>query len=241
MGLGQSWRTFVTALKLSYEHIGKVMLTNLIWFFAGFAPFLAFSYLTFLQNDLIFIIAIIATFFTLGGATAGVQYRMNRVILGEDTPLVDMWEGFKRYFVKGASVMTMGLLGFLILVFNIWFSQNYPSTLFLILSGIWIWGIIFWLSMHQFVFPFLANQNIGVFQALKKSSLIVLDNPLTVLFMLVFSVIIVVLSLVLAAPLLIFMASFLALLQNCFYHELMVKYEVAEKDNTDDGEWEDKE
>ena len=66
MTFGQSWRTFVYALKLSYDHIGKVMLTNFIWFCVGFGPMLAFSYLPFLQNDLFFYLSVILSFITMG-------------------------------------------------------------------------------------------------------------------------------------------------------------------------------
>ncbi|HBG01259.1 MAG TPA: hypothetical protein DDW87_06780 [Firmicutes bacterium] len=241
MSLGQSWRTFVRALKLSYEHIGKVMLTNLVWFGMGFLPFLAFTYIPFLQNDAVFVITIIATFITLGGATGGVSYRMNRVIMGEDTALKDWWDGFKLFWLRGTILLVLGLLGLVLLVFNIWFSQNYPSTLFLVLSGLWIWGIIYWSALQQFVFPFVINQNIGVLKTLKRSALIVLDNPLSVFILLVFTVIIAGLSVVFAAPLLIFMASFLALLHNCFYHELMAKYEALEQNNSQDVAGEGKE
>ena len=80
MSFGQSWRTFVRALKLSYDHIGKVMLTNLIWFGVGLAPILACSYVPFLQTDVFFLLSIIATFITMGGATGAVHYRMNHMI-----------------------------------------------------------------------------------------------------------------------------------------------------------------
>jgi uncharacterized membrane protein YesL len=240
MSFGQSWRTFVRALKLSYDNIGKVMLTNLVWFGIGFAPMLAFSYVPFLQTDVFFLVSIVVTLITIGGATGAVHYRMNHLIQGEETVLKDMWEGFKLYWFRGTILFFLGILGFLILVFNIWFSQNYPTTIFMILSGLWIWGIIYWIALHQFVFPFLVNQDIGVFKTLKRAALIILDNPLPSLVLLVLSVIVVALSLVFAAPLLIFMASFLAVVQNCFYHELMVKYEVQEQDNLVEVEGEDK-
>ncbi|MCK9526389.1 MAG: hypothetical protein M0R49_10770 [Limnochordia bacterium] len=241
MSFGQSWRTFLRAFKLSYDHIGKVMVTNLIWFVVGFGPMLAFSYLPFLQNDVFFIIAVITGFLTIGGATGAVHYRMNRVILGEESDLKDMWEGFKLYWLRGTILIALGIVGLLLLVFNIWFSQNYSTTLFMVLSGLWVWGIIFWLALHQFVFPFMTNQNIGVIKTLKRSALIILDNPLTTLVLLVLSAIVVALSLVLAAPLLIFVASFLAIVQNCFYHAMMAKYEAEEQDNSLEVEGEDKE
>lgn len=239
MGFGQSWRMFVRALKLSYDHIGKVMVTNLIWFGLGFAPFLAFSYLPF-QNDIFFIISIVATVVTLGGATAGVQYRMNQIIRGEEASLQDFWIGFKSFFVKATVLLVIAVLGFVILVFNIWFSQNYPSTLFLILSGLWIWGIVYWYSVQQFALPFLVNQKTGVFLVIKRAALLTLDNPLASFLLLVFSLVIIVLSALLAAPLLIFVASFLALLQNSFYHEMMLKYDGADQDDSAESEGEDK-
>ena len=241
MSFGQSWRTFFRGFKISYEHIGKVMLTNLIWFAVGFAPLLAFSYLPFLQRDAFFIVAIVIGLVTMGGATGAVHYRMNRVVLGEETSLKDMWEGFKLYWLRGTILITLAILGFLLLLFNMWFSQNYPTTLFMILSGLWIWGIIFWFALNQFVFPFLTNQDIGVIKTLKRSALIILDNPLTTLVLLVLSVIVVALSLVFAAPLLIFVASFLAIVQNSFYHAMMAKYESEEQDNLVEVEGEDKE
>lgn len=239
MTFGQSWRTFVHALKLSYDHIGKVMLTNFIWFCVGFGPMLAFSYLPFLQNDLFFYLSVILSFITMGGATAFVHYRMNRVVRGEETSFRDLWEGFKLYWLRGTGLVLLAVLALFILTFNIMFSQNYPTVVFTILSGLWIWGIIFWIALHQFVFPFLVNQNIGVFLTLKRAALIVLDNPLPSLVLLVSSALVAVLCTVLAAPLLVFVASFLALLQNCFYHELMVKYTEVEEDNTLDAEGED--
>lgn len=241
MSLSESWRTFVRALKLSYDHIGKVMATNLVWFAVAFGPMLAFSYLPFLQSDAGFLIAIIAGFVTIGGATSAVHYRMNLVIEGEETVLKDMWEGFRLYWVRATILGVMGILGLVILIFNIWFSQNYPTTLFMVLSGLWVWGIVFWIALHQFVFPFLVNQDRGVFQTLKRAALIILANPLPTVFMLVFSLIVVALSLLFAAPLLIFMASFLALLQNCFYHELMAQYDLEELQDSEEVSGEDSE
>lgn len=229
MGFVQSWRMFVQALKTSYDHIGKVMLTNLIWFGLGFAPFLAVTYLP-LHSNVFFALAIISTFITLGGATAAVHYMMNRVITGDEATLRDFWAGFKLFFVRGTILIVLAVLGFTILIFNIWFSGNYPSTVFLILAGFWIWGIIYWGSVQQFVFPFLTRQDIGFFLALKRAALLTLDNPLASGILLLLSILVVVLSALLAAPLLIFTASFLALLQNYFYNEMMIKYDTTDEE-----------
>jgi uncharacterized membrane protein YesL len=225
MGFKESLRTFWQALKLSYEHIGKVMATNLIWFAAGFFLLLLFTYLP-VQNDWFFILVLVGTPLTIGGAFAAVHYRMNAVVRGEETTMADLWLGFKRYFLRGAILAALGAIGFGILFFNIGFSANYPSKLFIVLSGFWVWGIVLWYAIHQFVFPFVVNQNAGVFGALKKAALIVLDNPWPSFLLVIMSLLVIALSLLFAAPLLIFLASFLALLQNCFYHKLMIKYDL---------------
>jgi uncharacterized membrane protein YesL len=227
MGFSASWRLFVQALKTSYDHIGKVMLFNLIWFAMGFAPILVMTYLP-VNSDIFFAACLITTFITLGGATAAIHYVMSRIISGEDTSVRDFWNGFKQFFARGGVILFLAILGFTILVFNIWFSGNYPNTVFLILAGFWVWGIIYWYAMLQFVFPFLTQQNVGVFLSLKRAALITLDNPLASGILLVLGLVVIVLSAVLAAPILIFTASFLALLQNYFYNELMLKYDTIE-------------
>ena len=233
MGFRDSIRTLVRAFKLSYEHIGKVIATNLVWFALGFGLLLVFTYLP-VKSEQVFLLVLLITPLTIGGALGAVHYRMNAVIQGEDTVIGDMWVGLKRYFLRGAILAMLAVLGFAILFFNIWFSQNYPSKVFILLSGFWVWGIVFWYAMHLFVFPFMVNQGTGVFGSLKKAALVVLDNPWPSFLLVVFSLIIIALSLVFAAPLLIFVASFLALLQNLFYHELMAKYEMLAAEKAED-------
>ncbi len=226
---------FVQALKTSYDHIGKVMLFNLIWFAMGFAPILIMTYLP-VESNIVFVLSMVATFITLGGATGAIHYLMNLIIAGEDTSVRDFWVGFKRFFARGSLILFLAILGFTILIFNIWFSGNYPNTVFLILAGFWVWGIVYWYSMLQFVFPFLTQQDIGVFLSLKRAALITLDNPLASIILLVLGLIVIVLSALLAAPILIFTASFLALLQNYFYNELMLKYDTKESEELPDVE-----
>lgn len=237
MGFKDSCRTFWRALKLSYEHIGKVMITNLVWFVVGFFLLLVFTYVP-VEGSSLFLVALVGTPIAIGGAFGAVHHRMNALIKGEETTLNDLWLGFKKYFLRGAILAVLAVLGFGILFFNIWFSQTYPSKFFLLLSGFWIWGIVLWYAMHQFVFAFVVNQNAGVFTALRKSALIVLDNPWPSFLLVIFSLLVTALSLLFAAPLIIFLASFLALLQNCFYHELMVKYERLAEEQAEDEQGE---
>lgn len=228
MSFGQSWQMLIKALKLSYEHMGKVMLMNIAWFVLGFLPFLAFTYLP-LDHNVFFVASLVLSVITLGGAMAAIHYVMNLILDREEVTLRDFWKGFKRFVLRGSVLFLLAILGFVLLIFNIWFSANYPSTIFMILSGFWIWGILFWASLHQFVFPFVINQDIGIFLSIKRAALLTLDNPLVSIVLIVLNLIVIVLSALLAAPILIFTASFLAILQNCFYREMMLKYDTIDQ------------
>lgn len=227
MGFKSSWRMFVKALKTSYDHLGKIMLYNLTWFVLGFAPILIMTYLP-INNEVFFAVCLLGTFLSLGGATGAIHHVMGQIISGEDVEFRDFLRAFKQFFVRGSILLFLALTIFVILVFNIWFSGNYPNTLFMILVGFWVWGMVYWYSMLQFVFPFLTQQNTGVFKILRRAALITLDNPLASGLLLIISLVVIVLSALLAAPLLIFTASFLALLQNYFYNEMMLKYDAEE-------------
>lgn len=224
MSFAQSWRVFIEALKTSYRHLGRVMLTNLLWFGISFAPILAVIYIPF-ENMWFFLAGVLGTVVTFGGATAALHSCMNQIIDGEGTTLRDFGIAFKKFFARGSVLTFLGGLGFTLLLFNIWFSTNYSSKIVFFLIGFWLWGIIYWYSVLQFVFPFLIQQDIKLFLAIKRAGLISLDNVLASFVLVMLSILVLILSVVLGAPLIIFTASFLALLQNYALKGIMSKYE----------------
>ncbi|NLJ81307.1 MAG: DUF624 domain-containing protein [Firmicutes bacterium] len=229
MGFAQSWQVFVQALKTSYDKLGRVMLTNLLWFGVGFAPFLLVTYLP-LKSELFFLAGIVATIFTLGGATAALHHVINGIITGEDSSVRDFWAGFKKFFGRGSILVLLGILGFSLLFFNIWSGAASTSKIVFFLVGFWVWGVIYWYSLLQYVFPLLTQQNAKLLLILKRAALITLDNILASFLLGIVSLIVIVLSIILAAPLLIFTASFLALLQNYSLNEIMTKYQGEDSD-----------
>ena len=86
--------------------------------------------------------------------------------------------------------------------------------------------------MSNYIFPFLVNQNIGVFLTMKRSALLALDNLVVTIALSVAVLIVVVLSVILAAPVLLLMLGIIAFLQNVSYHELMQKYDDAPSQGT---------
>ena len=86
--------------------------------------------------------------------------------------------------------------------------------------------------MSNYIFPFLVNQNIGVLLTMKRSALLALDNLVVTIILSVAVLIVAVLSVILAAPVLLLMLGIIAFLQNVGYHELMQKYDDAPSQET---------
>lgn len=238
MNFGQCWRVFVKTIRTSYEHLGKVLLINIIWFLVSLAPFLVFLYFP-IANNIGFLITLILTIIAFGGATGAIQYVFSQILEGEYFSFNNLWQGFKRFIFRGSVLLLLVILGFSILIFNIWFSRAYPSMLFLILSGFWIWGLVYLYAFSQLIFPILVQEDLTVLQTLKRAALLLLDNPLAGTMLLIMSLFMVILSVFLVGvPFLILTASFLSILQNYFYSELMVKYivEAEEEQREDTGE-----
>ncbi len=227
MGFGQSWRVFVRAIRTSYEYLGTALLLNVLWFLVSLAPLLAFLYFPILDG-IGFVIALILTIILFSGSTGAIQYVFSQILDGESFSLSYLRDGFKRFIFKGTVLVFLIVIGFFILMFNIWFSRTYPSMLFSILSGFWFWGILYLFVLTQLIFPILVQENVGIREAFKRAALLTLDNPLASAMLLIMSLSVIVLSMVaVGVPFLVFSASFLSILQNYFYTELKVKYLIA--------------
>ncbi|NLJ74734.1 MAG: YesL family protein [Firmicutes bacterium] len=227
MGLKQGWYVIKESFKTGYEYIGIVMLANLLWFGLGFAPLLIVTFIP-IESVPYVLAGFIGTIFTLGGATAAVHYMMNKLIQREETTIKDFWAGFKKFFGRGSGLFLLGILGFVILIADLMFSINNPNNIIRYLSGIWVWGMLYWYALLQFVFPFLTQQDKGLMTVLKRAALVSLDNILGSLIVVVISILLIVLSLILAAPILLFTMSLLALIQNYALNEILLKYEKRE-------------
>lgn len=228
MNLRQCWQVIAQSFKAAYDRIGIVMLTNLLWFAVGFGPLLIVMYVP--LPPAVTYLGILLTVLTLGGAAAAVNYVMARIVDKEEVEIRDFKAGLQKFFWRGAALAVIALLGAVVLFVDLAFSITHSNRFVQMASGIWIWAIIFWYAVQQFVFPFLVQQDIGIRKVLKRSALLVLDNPLGSAFMVVISLVVLALCIVLAAPILLFVTCLLALLQNFAFKQLMLKYEEADQE-----------
>ena len=235
--LSKSWLVFRKGIRYSYDYIGMVMAASALWFFIGFLPLLvATTFSTYIKNPTVVGIALALTLVTLGPATAAVHAMMARILAKEEVMVREFFQHFSRFFGRSIGIVLLNVLILAILASDFVFTINHSNNIVRMLSGIWVYFFIFWALMSNYIFPFLVNQDIGVFLTMKRAALLALDNAVVTIFLTISVVLVAGLSIVLAAAVLLLMMGIIAFLQNVAYLELMQKYDAEEEEIAEDLE-----
>jgi uncharacterized membrane protein YesL len=214
-----------------------VMAASALWFFIGFLPLLvATTFSTYIKNPTVVGIALALTLVTLGPATAAVHAMMARILAKEEVMVREFFQHFSRFFGRSIGIVLLNVLILAILASDFVFTINHSNNIVRMLSGIWVYFFIFWALMSNYIFPFLVNQDIGVFLTMKRAALLALDNAVVTIFLTISVVLVAGLSIVLAAAVLLLMMGIIAFLQNVAYLELMQKYDAEEEEIAEDLE-----
>lgn len=227
----KSWLILRKGIRYSYDYIGMVMAASALWFFIGLMPLLAVTtFHTHISNPVVFGIAIVLTLVTLGPATAAVHAMMARILDKEEVLVREFFRHFRHFFARSVGLVLLGVLILAILASDFVFTINHPNKFVRMLSGIWIYFFIFWALMSNYIFPFLVNQDIGVFLAMKRAALLALDNLVVTILLTVSVVLVAGISIILAAAVLLLMMGIIAFLQNIAYRVLMQKYDEDDEE-----------
>lgn len=224
--ISKSWSIIRKGIRYAYEYLGMVIATSVLWFFVGFLPILLVTTLNIhAENPLVLGGAMILTLGTFGPATAAIHAMMAKILSKEDVAVREFFTYFRRFFGRGVGLLVLNILILAILGCDFVFTTNHSSKIIRMFSGVWVYFFIFWALMSNYVFPFMVNQNIGIWLTMKRAALLALDNIVVTILLAVAVVLVVVLSSILAAPVLLLMMGTIAFLQNVGYRELMQKYE----------------
>ncbi len=122
MNFSQSWQAFVRSLRLGgYEHLGKLMLANLLWFSLGFGPLIILLYLPW-QAPIMLIAALLISLVMFGGAyPPALHMLINHIMDRQDVSWRLFWQGFKKFACAGTILFFIRMLGFfssLVLIFG---------------------------------------------------------------------------------------------------------------------------
>lgn len=141
---------------LSYDHIGLLILANLLW------------------------ILLSLPLVTAPAATAGLFYLTARISRREDASLRDLLIGFRLFFKPALMIGLVDAAIAIILWVNVDFYSHLggrasiPGMLF---AGLIIWATAFWVLIHAHLFPLLISGEKGVRSLFRKSALLTLHNP----------------------------------------------------------------
>ena len=122
----------------------------------------------------------------------------------------------RRYWAKGLVVALINLVVMILLVVNVQFyAIILEGTLVYIVLGVWVGLGLYWLLMQIFVFPMILElESEKVFTALKSSLAMGAVTPVFSLALGVILIVIIVLSIVLTIPILLFTTSLVLLICN---------------------------
>lgn len=223
MGISQAWKLIVQALKMCWDNLTTIVLLNLLWFFFSLAPVFLSSLIS--EDITLFIMAAILALLLIGPVTSASQYLLSLLVNREEITVADFTSAFKKFFWRSELLVIIGLAVLIFMVFNFSISVENPAWYVRLLSGIWLYFVLFWLLVLQYIFPLLVQQDIGLLLALKRASLLVLDNLLISLMFLILCGIISFISIYLVIPLVIIWFAMIGLMQNYIVVELLKKYD----------------
>ena len=224
MGLSQSWAIIVKSLKATYEHLGLAVVINVIWFFLWLSPMFLYA-VSGLENITLFIIANMLSVVLFGPATAGAYALLNKIVNEGSTAISEYKGAFLKFFWRSLLLVLVCGLMFLFIILNIRVSLNSQVFLFQLIGGMWLYVLLFWCAMMQYVFPLLVQQNVGILTIIKRAALITLDNILLSLLILLASLVITFVSAFSMVLLVILWLSLIGLLQNFAFVQVLSKYD----------------
>lgn len=141
---------------LSYDHIGLLILGNLLW------------------------ILLSLPLVTAPAATAGLFHLTAKIARREDASLRDLLVGFRLFFRPATMIALVDAVVAAILWVNVDFYSHLggrasiPGMLF---AGLIIWATAFWILIHAHLFPLLIGGESSVRSLFRKSAILTLHNP----------------------------------------------------------------
>ena len=194
---------FKRSIWSTYDHIGLLVLANLLW------------------------VALCLPVATAPAATAGLFHLARQIARGKDVSLRDFFVGFRGRFFPAFKVGLVDLAALLVLWVNIDFYSHMRGGAVIpgmILAAAMVWVAAFFLLMHVHLHPLLAGGESSLRQLLRKSALLTLDNLAFTIGIAFQALSLSVLCVVTGAGLVLINASAEAVLLTVGHRELLRKY-----------------
>lgn len=147
-----------------------------------------------------------------GPAIMAITAATRQTMRGRAADRRDYIDAFKANWKSGLLLTTLGMLVLSLLLLNLIFYAFQTATLLRLLSVVWAYLILFWVSMQFYIYPFyqaLENPTLG--HSLRMSALATLANPLFSVLLLLVALLLTAVSAVLVVLLIIAWPGLMAL------------------------------
>jgi hypothetical protein len=213
-----------------YDHIGKLMLANMIWAAAFFTPFLL-GCAAFMTKDPALMLTLGAPLFLLAigvvlpVTAVGIAYMAKQLIDSRDGSLRDFFAGVRLYWKRAVCIGLTFVFATATLLTSVWFyAVKFADTapwLGYGISALAGWGLVFVALMSMLILPALVQKKDGVIATIKLTALLVADNPFFCLGLAIQFAVLAAFSLI--APVLAFLSCSTAMVLGSSAYEMLAR------------------
>lgn len=164
----EAWNVLKRSFVLTYERLGMVVLTSVLWYFVTFAT-------VFVAGPTIWSIPLFAV--VAAPLHMAIMYCGNLAVHREDARFKDLWEGYKRFWVRAALLGAIHSAVILILRIDIYVLLASDSNVMKFLSGVWVYLSIFVGLLFMYAYPIVVEQDTTVRKSIRRAVILILDNP----------------------------------------------------------------
>lgn len=201
MMIKEAMGVFWQSLKDTWEELYSIAIVNLVWLFASLTVVL------------------------FPVTAAGMYYVANRVAHGKTFGFSDFIDGIKLYWWRSLIWFLVNIVAVGLFAVNIWFYSSAEGSWLVVIAGLWLALLVFWLSMQIYFWPILIEQSeIKMIQAWRNAAYLILANPFYAFFIVTFTIVLFALSAALTLPLIFVGMGLVAILANNAVLALLEKF-----------------
>lgn len=229
-------RALKMAFWVTYDHLGKLILANLLWAMAvTIAGIPALGALLSPEPGVALVIgapsAVICFGLVMPVMSVGLAYMAKELIEKKDGTVGDLFRGIRLYWSRAAALGLCYIGAVVCLVTSAWFYatrlRDTMPWLGYTISGLAVWGLLFLGVMSVLVMPALVHKRGRVVETLKLTALLTLDNPVLALGLALQVAAFTALAVVLMPVFFFLYGSVVIVMGACAYEVLARKYQSA--------------
>jgi uncharacterized membrane protein YesL len=172
--------SFFTTVKKSlldsYDRLGMVVATSLLWFGTVLGIAWLVVYITRSNLILRFIALVGAYVVVVAPLTTGVFYISRKIVSHDDPSFFDLFGSISTFVLQACKLGLLQVLISITILFNMWFYLTRRTVILNILGVLFIYAMLLWVLTCVYHYPLMVEQRPGGLKTIKRSFLLTIDN-----------------------------------------------------------------